>query len=352
MAGLRSLSTVIALWNFRQNADWELFVVGRKIRQFPISIKAGQVITIKDGVSYVGIIPLPATDLGRTDEVVIGFGGGGKTEPNGAAIKPALTITSYNFEKDSPVTFDKLDWPAINTATYGGFVIELGDVTEYGDFAAFSRRLQGNALTTHWDPRQKLLNVRYRSGQDLMEAGFTTDFAQSDVHYAVMPGQQVKAGPYRRINGEWPYLAPGIDRDTTLSQQGTTGRLEKNGAVLATEKGRTAYLQTEPSSGTYTGYNPLPDLTDWSFSVPGGISIIASGKVSLLRVAVQPTQHRLWIDYATKPDQNGPEMASHLLVSGFNQPPTVVRDGKLLAEQFRTSKIGKNPTYIVPLGAK
>jgi hypothetical protein len=43
----------------------------------------------------------------------------------GAAIKPALIITSYNFEKDTPVAFDKLDWPAINTATYGGFVIEL-----------------------------------------------------------------------------------------------------------------------------------------------------------------------------------------------------------------------------------
>ena len=104
-SGLRSLSTVIALWNFRQNADWELFVDGRKINQFPVSIKAGQVITIKDGVSYVGIIPLPATDLGRTDEVVIGFGGGGRSEPNGAAIKPALTITSYNLKKRYACSF-------------------------------------------------------------------------------------------------------------------------------------------------------------------------------------------------------------------------------------------------------
>ena len=194
--------------------------------------------------------------------------------------------------------------------------------------------------------------MTYHSGQDLMEAGFATDFTQSDVHYAVMPGQQVKAVPYRKINGEWPYLPPGIDRDTTLSQQGTTGRLEKNGAVLLTEKGRTAYLQTEPSSGTYTAYNPLPDPTDWSLSVPGGVSIIASGKVSLLRVAVQPNENRLWIDAATKPGQDGPEMADHLLVSGFTQPPTVVRDGKPLAGPFRTTKIGGNTTYFVPLRAK
>jgi hypothetical protein len=82
-----------------------------------------------------------------------------------------------------------------------------------------------------------------------------------------------------------------------------------------------SYLQADASSGTYTGYNPLPDPTDWSLSVPGGVTIQAGGKVSLLRVAVQPKENRLWIDYATKPDQNGPEMATYLLVSGFTQPP-------------------------------
>jgi hypothetical protein len=349
--GLRSLSTVIALWNFRQNVDWEIYINGKKISTFPINIKAGQLITIRDGVSYIGIIPLPATDLGRTDEVVIGFGGGGKSEPNGAAIKPALTITSYNLQKDTPVALDRLDWPTINTATYGGFIIELGDVTEYGDFTAFSNRMQANTLASHWQPDQKLLDVAYRTGQDLMEAGFATDFAQADVHFAVQPGQHTKALPYRRINGAWPYLSPGIDRDTTVSQQGTIGRLEKNGAVLTTEKGRMSYLQADARSGTYTGYNPLPDPTDWSLSVPGGVTIQAGGKVSLLRVAVQPKENRLWIDYATKPDQNGPEMATHLLVSGFTQPPTVVRDGMPFAGPFWTTHFEGRFTYLVPLGS-
>ena len=247
--GLRTLSTVIALWNFRSNPDWAIFVDGKKISDLPVSIKAGQVITIKDGVSYIGIIPLPATDLGRTDEVVIGFGGGGKSEPNGAAIEPALIITSYNFQTDTPVAFDQLDWPTINTATYGGFIVELGDVTEYGDFTAFSKRMQANTVSTSWTPHWKLLEVTYQSGQERMEAGFAADFAQSEVHFAVVPGQHRKALAYRRINGAWPYLPPGLDRDTTLSQQGTSGRLEKNGAVLVTEKGRKSYLQTDPASG-------------------------------------------------------------------------------------------------------
>ena len=347
--GLQSLATVIALWNFRAEPGWELFVDGRRITQFPAKLKAGQVITIKDGVSYLGIIPLPATDLGRTDEVVIGFGGGGKSEPNGAAIKPALTITSYNLQKESPVAFEALDWPAINTAAYGGFVIELGDVAEYGDFAAFSKRMLANTLTTRWEGDKKLLHVAYRSGRDLLEMGFATDYAQSEVHFAVMPGQHTRAVPYRKINGEAPYLPPGIDRDTTLAQQGTTGRLEKNGAVLTSEKGRKAYLQTEPRSGTYIGYNPLPDPTDWSLSVPGGITVRAVGKVSLLRVTVQPQENRLQVNYAAKPGQNGPEMATHLMVSGFKQPPVVERNGKPLSGPFKTAEANGQQAYLIPL---
>jgi hypothetical protein len=349
--GLRSLSTVIALWNFQEKADWEIFVDGRKISKLPHSIKAGQVITIKDGASYVGVIPLPATDLGRADEVVIGYGAGGKSEPNGAAIKPALTITSYNFQKNQPVAFDQLDWHSINTASYGGFVIELGDVTEYSDFSAFSRKMQANSLTTSWDARQKVLNVAYRSGEDLMEAGFATDFAQSEVHYAVEPGEHTKALRYRRINGAWPYLSAGIDRDTTLSQQGTSGRLEKNGAILVTQKGRTSYLQADPTGGTYIAYNPLTDPTNWSLSVPGGVTIKANGKVGLLRLAVKPKENWLSIDYAAKPDQHGPEMATYLLLSGFTQPPSLERDGVPFAGPLQTTQIGGNIAYVLPLAS-
>jgi hypothetical protein len=60
-----------------------------------------------------------------------------------------------------------------------------------------------------------------------MKIGLTIDFARSDVHYAVMPGQQAKVVRYRRINRKWRHMSLGIDRDTRLSQQGTTGRLKK-----------------------------------------------------------------------------------------------------------------------------
>ena len=119
--------------------------------------------------------------------------------------------------------------------------------------------------------------------------------------------------------------------------------------MLVTEKGRKSYLQTDPGSGTYTGYNPLPDPTDWSFSVPGGVTVRANGKVSLLRVAVQPNENQLWIDYATKPDQDGPEMATSMLAFGFADSPVVFRNGKPIPGPLKTTAVDGRTGYIVPL---
>jgi hypothetical protein len=326
--GLSSLASVIALWNFRPSPQWELYVDGQRITAFPAKLRGGQVLTIKDGVTYIGIIPIPATNLGREDEVVIGTGGGGKAAPTGAPLQPALIVSSYNFQRRTPVRFDQLDWPAINTAAYGGFVIELGDQADSGDFSRFTQRMRANKLDVAWRPEQKLVNVTYRSGGDVLEAGFSTDFQPADIHYGVQPGQQSKAIAYRRINGQWPYLAKGIERDTSVSQQGVAGRLEKNGATLVTDPGRKAYLNTEPSTGVYVGYNPLPDPTGWTFSVPGGIVLRANGKVGLLRVEVQPRVPQVSIDYAVKPEQNGPEMATALIASGLAPNARVEVNGR------------------------
>jgi hypothetical protein len=43
-----------------------------------------------------------------------------------------------------------------------------------------------------------------------------------------------------------------------------------------------AYLQTEPRSGTYAGFNPFSDPVLWEMRVPGGIK--ADGRLSMARV--------------------------------------------------------------------
>lgn len=347
--GISRLATVIGLWNFAASPDWEIFVDEQRIVAFPHRLPAGQAILIRDGVAYLGILPFPSTDLGRDAEVEIGFGGGGKAEPSGAMIAPALTISIYNLDRGA-ATNDEGDWTRFRTQTYGGFVLEIGDVEEHGSFDGFARYLRANRLTANWNEQQKLLEVSYQSGSDLMEAAFGTDFIEpAESHFPIRPGQQKRAIPYRRLNGTWPYLPDGVERDTSWSQQGTTGRLEKNGAVLVTEPGRKSYLLADPLSGAVVGYNPLPDPQSWQLAAADGVVLRADGKVGLLRVEYRPWSKECIVDHAPKADQTGADMARTLTVSGLKQAPRVKVNGRPVAAVELSSFAGSAAGFQIPI---
>ena len=331
--GLCSLQSTIGLFNYQEPKTWEIYVDGQRVTRLPFVCKQGQRIAIRDGVTYLGIIPLPAADLGRNAEVVLSEGTPQEWQGTWQA---ALVIDSYNLRQDTPVT--NPDWAAYDRAA-GGFVFEFGDESEYGNFAAFQAHLRAAKLETRWEPDQLTYHVAYTSGQDAMEMGVKTDYAG---------GPTPNLFTYRRVNGEWPYLAPGLERDTTLTQAGRTGRLEKNGAVLTSEPGRMTYLQTEPTTGTYAGYNPLPDPTLWALEVPGGIKVTAGGRLSLARVVVRPRENRLWLDYAAREDQNTADMASALVVFGLKDDPAIERNGQPCRDARRITLEGK-PALVIPL---
>jgi hypothetical protein len=199
----------------------------------------------------------------------------------------------------------------------GGFVVELSDAAEYPDFAAFQKHFQETQAETRYEAEKDVYHVKCVSGKDTLECGAYSRFESG------APG----GFAYRKVNGVEPYTQ-GFDRDTTLTQAGRTGKLEKNGAVLTCEKGRMAYLQTEPLSGTYAGFNPLPDPTTWSLSLPGGVSVTADGKLGLARVIVCPKEKKLWVDYALRGAQKTAEgMATKLLIAGLANP-TVIYNGR------------------------
>ncbi len=154
------------------------------------------------------------------------------------------------------------------------------------------------------------------------------------------------------MNGQWPYLAAGIERDTTLSVQGSSGHLQKNDAELTCEPGVTGYLLTDPHSGSYAGYNPLPDPSYWTLTLPGGIHVDADGKVSLLSVTAQPRENTLLIEYAAGEAQDGEEMATALLVNGMNSDPHILYNGKVVSEKMETALIDGRRTLIIPLTAR
>jgi len=187
--------------------------------------------------------------------------------------------------------------------------------------------------------------VSYASGADTMEMGVKTDFQGGD-HLSP------ECFAYRRVNGQWPYLPKGIDRASNLTIMGTTGKLEKNGATISCEPGVMAYLQTEPITGTYAGFNPLPDPTLWQMTLPTGITVKADGRVGLLRVIMQSKLNKLSIDYAVKDSQHTPDMAQELLVFGLKTAPAVEFNGKALAEAPRSVSLDGKSAYVIPLAEK
>jgi hypothetical protein len=155
--------------------------------------------------------------------------------------------------------------------------------------------------------------------------------------------------PYRRVNGVWPYLPDGIDRDTTLTIQGRTGCLEKNGAVLTSEAGKTAYIQTVPNAGVYAAFNPFPDPMVMLFSVPGGVTVAADGKLSIIRIGVAPGEGRVLIDYARRDDQKGEGMATALIVSGLGERRYITLNGESVTARCHPVRVGDHPVLVIPL---
>lgn len=324
---ITSIQMTVGLYNFEPKPSWEIYVDGKKIEALPHSAKMTERITIRDGLTYIALIPIPATDLGRDAEVVLSADGVDTEMQGGGKAKEALRVNAYLYRSNNPLPRELIGSERLDLA-YGGFVVELGDVTEYGDFTAFQRHITSARLSTRWDQASKALLVSYASGSDVIDLTF---------HPEYRGGRTDKCFSSRTVNGRWPYLPADMDRDTTLTQQGRSGRLEKNGAVLVSEKGKMAYLMTIPSTGTYAGFNPFPEPMAWSMSVPGNVTVTADGKLGLARIAVRPNECRVWVDYALKEDQKGlAGMATKLIISGMRQAPLVEYNGKPIG---RTSVI-------------
>jgi hypothetical protein len=328
--GVASLASVLAIWKTSGTNGLQIFVDEQAVVQLPARARAGQVIAIQDGVSYLGIVPLHGTDLGRSDEILIERGIAGHSEPNGALIAPVVTISSYNVRRPQALAPDDAAWDSITARSYGGFVIEMGEVEEDGSFEAFRRALRSRRLDESWNAKERVVQVAYDRARS-MEVAFGTSYSQASPGMGAVPGEQKLVFPYRRVEGAWPYLAPGIERDSPLTQQGTTGRLEKAGAVLITEPGRKAWLRVSPDRKVFTAYNPLPDQTAWRFMVPGGITVQAVQRVGLLRVCIQPATSEVRIDTGWKANPAEGQMGGELVARGFRLRPRVILNGRELS---------------------
>ena len=263
-----------------------------------VTARDRDVIAIKDGVAYVGLIPFAANAAPRRRQAQISYA------------YPVMLVHTYCH--DSETAIDPAKLYAATDVPLSGFVIEIGDATEHGNFEQFRKHLRQARLDLKWDAPTHLLHASYTSGDDALALTTTG-----------------RAAPVRRsVNAKWPYLPKGIQRESPWSIQGNTGRIEKGGATVVSEPGHQTYLLAVPEKDRYIGYNPLPDLIHWSMRVPGGVRIEADGKLSVTRVVVAPEARKLWVDCAARPAQVTPELATRLLVFGMARPPAVEVDGQ------------------------
>ena len=285
--------------------------------------KDGETICIKDGVTYTAIRPVVLDPLERDQQVEVAYEW------------PVIYVYAFVYRNSKGLNLDDL-YTAKDRRATAGFVVEVGDETEYGSFDSFRKHVAATKLDSPWNATTRCYDMAYQSGKDTLEMGYRVWDQGSTVYGG-------DAGPsYLRVNGHDDYGYPlSIQRDSPWSVQGMGGHIEKAGASIDSEKNHRTYLLAETKSGTFTGYNPLPDPIFWKFTLPDGSKIRADGRVGLLRVKARPSENKLWIDYQLKPGQDRrTDLAQALVLDGFAKPPTIVLNGHPLKLQ------GKN---VVPL---
>jgi hypothetical protein len=329
--GLRSLQTSIAFFNYQQPApNWEIYVDGNQVTHLPYSARAGARIAIRDGTSFFSVITLPGTDLGGGN--VVELREGTAQDWNGVTFKPALVIDAYNLRSAVPIVDP--DWNGIEQAV-GGFALEAADSSDYPSFAAFQQHLATVEIQARFaEPSAR--SASYKSGADLLETGVAIN---GDALTLIEP----------KVNGRTALLPAGILRDTTASIQGNAATIEKSGATLRGEQGRMKFIQVEARSGTFVAWNPLPDLTKFSFEIPGGSRIQSDGRIGLARVLVNTQENRVAVTHAWGEEQaQNPDAATALVLLGFENPPKVDFNGEAITT-LASHMLNGRPAYLLPL---
>ena len=289
--GVKSFKSRMSIFTYGQGKTRAVWVNGKHVTRFPATAKAGDVIVLDEGPSYVGLIPLPATDLGRERQVVIDYKW------------PRLNLDSYVLDGSSVMPNTDATWRKLDDAT-AGWVIELGDKQERGTFNAFQQHMQAAKLETLWSAKERLLRVTYASGDDTLELGCSTKFRRKAKQERYIRPELMLT--HQRVNGRWPWPDEGIDIDCPLGQMGKAERLTKRGAVLTSRPGQMSLLRVEPMSGTYEAVNPFTDPQPFELTTPEGVTIRSDGPFGCGRVTVRPGQSKLWVDYCLPPHGGDP----------------------------------------------
>lgn len=224
------------------------------LRSTPRRLYAHDAVLIADGDVYIAIHPLAPSNLGNDAPILL-------AERNGE-----LVLSIYNYYQGEAKSF--WEYASLSGAFYrqnirAGFIVEVGDRTEYGDFAAFRQHILRSAIDDRLDGA--IRTVRYASGADLLELSV-------DLHANRLLE--------RRINGvvyQPPILA------SPVAVQSDSGAIAVGSAHL-TCGAVPAWVVADDEGGRWAAANPTNDETYWRFVTPE--ATVESAAFGFGRVAV------------------------------------------------------------------
>ena len=246
-------SAAMFLFRWTDGTDG-LYVNREPVRSLPRKLAAGDWWFIEDGDVYAAVRPLEATRLR-----------GGKTMLE----KRTRHIVLYqdNVAADNITGIADADWIKARS----GFVVEMGDKSEFGSFAAFQDKIlagkvtadEADGFTRHiaYERDDRRLDMRWHA--------YTEEYAT------------------RKINGRddpWPQFLQSPEFAVSDS-----GRLAVKDATLTTTPGKTMWLLSCEPSRTWVAYQPNADAAlPLTLECPAGRVTSKRFPLGKLVVATQP----------------------------------------------------------------
>lgn len=217
----------------------EIWVNNERIEQLPRELQPLDALLLADGDTFVALRSLAPSNLGRAAPIVVQERGG------------ELVLSIYNYFQGEAKRFWEyaMGGPFYKGNIRAGFVIEVGDRAEFGDFAAFRAHIARGHVADRMD--RNVRNVSYASGGDLLEIGVDL-YANRLVE--------------RCVNGAI-YQAAILSSPTAV--QSSVGELHAGGAKLHTSPAP-VWLLANDDRDCWVAAKPSDEPTPWRFETPAG----------------------------------------------------------------------------------
>ncbi len=288
----------------------EVWVNNERVEQLPRELKPLDALQLADGDTFVALRPLAPSNLGRVAPIVV-------QERDGE-----LVLSIYNYFQGEEKRF----WeyaplgPFYKGNIRAGFVIEVGDRAQFGDFAAFREHIVRGHIADRME--RNVRTVSYASGSDLLEIDV-------DLYANCMVE--------RRVNGAI-YQAAMLSSSTAV--QSTTGELQVGGASLSTSP-TPAWLLADDDHDCWVAVKASDEPGPWRFETPGGSVTCAAfgfGKV------VWRGRERVTIEVLSA------RQCAPLRIQAGDAPLQVVWNGRDVSAECVYDRRAQE--HVLPLGAR